>query len=333
MRLGNKDNAVPELVYTSAKTLSSVGNIQPLLSRPIFRLESSLMRHSHLFPTLVLVLLLCSACQTTPDNLRPTTLQATRVDTVDLASFFESVEGPGSFLLYNAETGHKQIYNPERAHERFLPASTFKIPNSLIALELGVVTDASYAIARDTVLSPMQDFWSSVWKQPRHTLESAFQNSIYWYYQEVARRIGEARMQRYVDHFNYGNRNISGDIDGFWLYGDLRVSPEEQLGFLARFYNGELGLSERTTQIVKDIMVMEDTTSYRLGGKTGTGELTPTRELGWLIGYVELEDVTYFYVLNMEGERVWEEWPPQKRIGLVKDILRHLDVLPSTVDN
>lgn len=289
------------------------------------------MRHFRLLPTLVLVCLLCSACQKAPENRLSQTLQATRVDTVDLAPFFESVEGPGTFLLYNAATGHKHVYNSERAHERFLPASTFKIPNSLIALELGVVTDASYAIARDTMLSPMRDFWPSVWKEPRHTLESAFQNSVYWYYQEVARRIGESRMQRYVDHFGYGNRDISGDIDGFWLYGDLRISPEEQLGFLIRFYKGELGLSERTTQIVKDIMVMEDTTGYRLGGKTGTGELTPTRELGWLIGYVEVEDVTYFYVLNMEGERVWEEWPPQKRIGLVKDILHRLDVLPAAM--
>ena len=39
-------------------------------------------------------------------------------------------------------------------------------------------------------------------------------------YQEIARRIGEERMQKYVDLFDYGNRNIGGGIDQFWVTGE-----------------------------------------------------------------------------------------------------------------
>lgn len=275
------------------------------------------------------ILAFLSSCtpESPPDTEIPAFAPAS-VETLDLAHHFESVEGPGTFLLFDAQSDHQHIYNTERAQQRFLPASTFKIPNSLFALELGVVTDSSFAITRDTALAPAEPWWPSVWKQKRHSLHTAFQNSVYWYYQEVARRIGEQRMQGFMDHLAYGNQNIGGGIDQFWLYGDLRISPAEQLAFLVNFYNNNLGFSERTTSIVKDIMVMEETATYRLSGKTGTSELTATRELGWLIGFVEISDVVHFYVLNMEGERVWEEWPPQKRIAFVKTILRELDVLP-----
>ena len=99
------------------------------------------------------------------------------------------------------------------------------------------------------------------------------------------------------------------------------------MDFLQRFYTGDLGVSERTSQIVKDVMVLEEGPSYRLGGKTGTAELTPTRELGWLVGYLERGSSVYCFALNMEGERVWEEWPPRKRKALVLRLLKATNVL------
>jgi beta-lactamase class D len=134
-------------------------------------------------------------------------------------------------------------------------------------------------------------------------------------------------MQSFVDHFGYGNGNISPAVDTFWLYGDLRISPLEQVDFLRRFCGDELGVSERTTKMVQDIMVLEETEEYVLRGKTGTAEVTPTRELGWLVGYLQRDDRVWYYALNMEGERVWEEWPPRKRKDLVIRIFRALGVL------
>lgn len=136
-------------------------------------------------------------------------------------------------------------------------------------------------------------------------------------------------MQAYLDQMDYGNRDIGGGIDQFWLHGDLRISPNEQVRFLERMYSGELGLSPRTTQVVKEILVLEENADYRLSGKTGTADVTPTRELAWLVGFVERGREVWFFALNMEGEQVWEQWGHSaKRIALVRSLLQELEVLP-----
>ena len=247
---------------------------------------------------------------------------------MDLSAFFAEVDGPGAFVLLDGQTGRKRVYNLERAGTRFLPVSTFKIPNSLIALETGVAAGPDFALAWDSTAVRPEPWWPRSWKRDQ-TLRTAFQNSVYWFYQELARRIGPDTMQAYLERFDYGNQDIAPAVDTFWLDGNLRISPREQVDFLRRFYFDELGLSARTTAAVKDIMLMEETPMYRLSGKTGTAEVTSTRELGWLVGYVERGGAVHFYALNMEGEQVWEAWPPQQRIDLVRTLLGHLEVIPA----
>jgi beta-lactamase class D len=248
---------------------------------------------------------------------------------LDLAGFFEGIDPrDATFVLLDGATGALARYNPDRAAERFLPASTFKIPNSLIALETGVASGAEFTIAYDSARVRTPGFWIADWSRD-HTLRSAFRGSVVWYYRELARRIGEERMREYLDRFEYGNRSIEGGLDRFWLQGGLRVSPDEQVRFLQRLYAGELGVSARSAEILKEIMLLEETPEYRLSGKTGTADLTPTRELAWLVGTVEREGNVWFYALNMEGEEVWERWgPPLVRRQLVIDILRSVGVLP-----
>lgn len=184
---------------------------------------------------------------------------------------------------------------------RFLPASTYKIPNTLIALETGVATGPDFALARDPIKTPQQDWWPAVWAHD-HTLRSALPNSVVWFYQELARRIGAERMQAYIDRFDYGNRNISGGIDQFWLTGGLRISADEQVRFLKRFHSGELGVSPRATEIAKTLLVLEETPAYRLSGKTGwAGFGDPSgRSIGWLVGYLERGAEVYFFALNLD---------------------------------
>lgn len=247
---------------------------------------------------------------------------------VDLADFFPGIDpNDATFVVYHPLSGQTIRHNAVRAQQRFIPASTYKIPNSLIALETGVAKDAEHMIPWDSAIKPAKGFWSPEWSR-NHTLHSAIRLSVYWYYQALAREIGAERMQEYLDQFDYGNRDIGGGIDRFWLHGDLRISPNEQVAFLERMYNGKLGLSARTTQIVKEILVLEENASYRLSGKTGTADVTVTRELAWLVGFVEREGDVWFYALNMEGEQVWEQWGrSSKRIALVRSLLQELEVL------
>lgn len=159
----------------------------------------------------------------------------------------------------------------------------------------------------DSAIKPAKGSLSPEWLK-NHTLRSAIRLSVYWYYQVLAREIGAERMQKYLDQFDYGNRDMGGGIDRFWLHGDLRISPDEQVRFLEKMYNGKLGFSTESTKIVKEILVLEEGAGYRLSGKTGTTDITATRELAWLVGFVESEGDIWFYALNMESEQVWEQW-------------------------
>ena len=246
------------------------------------------------------------------------------IRTINLESFFTDMEG--TFVIHDVRKGMTQVYNPERAKKRFIPASTYKIANSLIALETGVVRDSEFTLPLDTATVKPMDWWPESWRKEQ-TLKTAFQNSVYWYYQEIARRIGEDRMKAYLHKLDYGNQDMGGGLDTFWLIGDLRISPIEQVDFLRRLYAGRLDVSERSIQIVKEMMVLEEKSTYRLSGKTGTAEITSTKELGWLVGYFERGKEVYIYALNMEGERVWEDWPPHKRKELVHEILEELDII------
>jgi beta-lactamase class D len=128
-------------------------------------------------------------------------------------------------------------------------------------------------------------------------------------------------MQRYVDQFEYGNRDLSGRIDQFWLTGGLRISPEEQVAFLRRFYFGELGVSERTTRIAKDLLVLEATPTYRLSGKTGWAGLgeASAPQIGWLVGYVERAGRVRFFATNLP---INTREDASARLAITKAILR-----------
>jgi beta-lactamase class D len=209
----------------------------------------------------------------------------------ELEKYFQGFKG--AFVLYDLNRNQYIRYDPQRCAERFLPASTFKIVNSLIGLETGVIPDENHVITWDGTQHSI-----SSWNQD-HTLKTAIQNSVVWYYQELARQVGKEKMQYYVDAIDYGNKDISGQIDTFWLEGGLRISANEQVEFLKRLYQGELPVSTQSINIVKEILVLEETESYRLSGKTGSAQrITP--HTGWFVGYLETKGNVYFFATNYE---------------------------------
>ncbi len=210
----------------------------------------------------------------------------------ELGKYFQG--RTGAFVLYDLSGQRIVRYNPERCAERFLPASTFKIMNSLIGLETGVIPDEAYVIKWDGT-----QYDIPAWNQD-HTLKTAIRNSVVWYYQELARRVGQERMQHYVDAAGYGNQDISGRIDTFWLEGGLRISAEEQVRFLKRLYENDLPFSQRSMDIVKDILVLEKTGSYQLSGKTGSVQRVAPH-VGWFVGYLEGGGKVYIFAANVEN--------------------------------
>jgi len=251
----------------------------------------------------------------------------------DLSKFFKNTEG--AFVLYDLKNDRYLRHNPARCRVRFSPFSTFKIPNSLIGLDTKVITDADYLIRWDRQKYPAQSGWTEApfvyWKQD-HTLRSAIKYSVVWYYRELARRVGEQQIKKYVTAFGYGNQDISGGINGpnlfeaFWLNSSLRISADEQIEFLKKFYTGRLPVAERSTNIVKDILVLEKTDRYTLSGKTGGGTLPNGKSLGWFVGYVETNGNVYFFATNIEGANYAAI--RDRRIELTKQILNELGHLP-----
>jgi len=245
----------------------------------------------------------------------------------DLSRFFKNTNG--AFILYDRNNNRYTRYNEARCRERFSPKSTFKIPNSLIGLETGVIRDANFVIGWNRQKYPPQDNWNTEpfvhWAQDQ-TLRSAIKYSVVWYYRELALRVGERRMKKYIAGFNYGNKDISGGIDNFWLNGSLKISADEQIEFLKAFYAGRLPVSKRSIDIVKDILVREKTTAYKLSAKTGGGSIVEGKYIGWYIGYLETSGNVYFFATNIEGANYAEI--SDKRIDVTKQILTALGYLP-----
>ncbi len=208
----------------------------------------------------------------------------------------------GTFVLYNPQDNVSVVYNPDRAIRRYPPHSTFKILNAAISLETEAMPDEDFIIEWDQEQYPLTEFPNTSpyneWRQDQN-LRTGMQYSVVWFYTEVARLIGEEPMVEWVEAVGYGNMDTSAWIDNvpFWLGGSLEISAMEQANFLWRFYNGELGFSERTTNIVKDIIILEETETYRLSAKTGTG----TDGLGWLVGYLERGDEVYIFAMNLDA--------------------------------
>jgi beta-lactamase class D len=238
------------------------------------------------------------------------------IDPEDLAAFFAGYEA--CFVLWDVAADEYVTHNPERCAQRISPCSTYKIPHSLIALETGVVPDQYHVIKWDGAQYPVE-----VWNQD-HTMASAVQNSVVWYFQAVAREIGEERMQAYLDEFDYGNRDISGGLTRFWLGSSLEISADEQIDFLHRLDTGDLPVSARSMDIVKDVLVLEETDATIYRGKTGSCAPPGKQPWGWFVGYVRHGDRAYIFATNIQGAGAEGQGARQ----ISEEILEYLGVLP-----
>jgi len=233
----------------------------------------------------------------------------------ELKKFFDEAKVNGCFLLYDLQAEKYIGYNLKRAKKPFLPASTFKILNSIIALETGVVKNENEIIKWDGMKRQFE-----VWNKD-YSMKDAFAASTVWFYQEIARRIGHDKMQKFVNSAKYGNQNINGGIDQFWLTGDLRISAKEEIDFLVKFHKYKLPFSRKTINTVKEISINEKTDKYILRAKTGWAF---EAKLGWWVGYIERDHGVYFFALNID---IAKDEDAAKRIPLTKSILRELRII------
>lgn len=218
----------------------------------------------------------------------------TVAQSVDLGRSFQELGIDGSIIVYDQNNKKYYQHNAARNSELFFPASTFKIFNSLVALETGVIPNDVAVLTWDGIQRQIP-----AWNQDTN-IRQAFKNSTVWFYQVLARKIDHERMQKYINQVGYGNRQIGTpeQIDRFWLEGPLRITPRQQIEFLQRLYRKDLPFSQRTFDLVQDIMVFERTPDYILRGKTGWAT-SVTPNIGWFVGYLEQNNNVYFFATNI----------------------------------
>ncbi|MFK7950993.1 MAG: class D beta-lactamase [Saprospiraceae bacterium] len=206
----------------------------------------------------------------------------------------DSNQVAGSILIYDAQKNEYFSNDFERATTGFLPASTFKVINSIIGLETGVVENENHLFKWDGKPRRMK-----VWEKDL-ILAEAYKVSCVPCYQEIARNIGTKRMNEYLKKFDYGNIEIADSmIDIFWLEGEFKVTQKQQIDFLKRFYNESLPISDKTYATMRnEVMVIDDNEDYKLSGKTGWA-IRNGNNIGWFIGYVEKDDNIYYMATNI----------------------------------
>jgi beta-lactamase class D len=210
----------------------------------------------------------------------------------------------GAFIIIDCTSGIVSDFRPYASAEPIPPCSTFKIWNTLIGLETGLISSAE------------EDFfkWDGVnrafpgWNRDL-TLKEAFQVSCVPAFQRLARQIGPERMQIWIDKIEFGDRDISAGIDVFWLPAKDRktilISAKEQAFMMSKLVMGRLPFSVNSLTVLKEIMTAKKTGHGILYGKTGSGaDEKGTYTLGWFVGYVESDGKTYAFACTAKGENI-----------------------------
>lgn len=201
----------------------------------------------------------------------------------------------GTIIISSLDGSKEYVLNRERSEKRFLPASTFKILNSLIALDEKVVENENEIIKWDGI----DKGWSR-WNKD-HTLATALPVSCVWFYQELAQRIGNTSYLEHLKKTKYGNKKTGPVLTTFWLNGDLSISAREQIEFLRRLYKKELPYSQENMSIITKLLIVESSPDVTILAKTGWA-MRIKNQHGWYVGYVEKKDETWFFATNIDIE-------------------------------
>lgn len=234
-----------------------------------------------------------------------------------LDELFSEAKVNGTFVLYDVSANRVIIHDQARAEKRFIPASTFKVPNSLIGLATGAVADVDEIIPYGG-----KPQFLKIWEQDMG-LRDAIKISNVPVYQELARRIGLERMRGNLELLDYGNKNIGSVVDRFWLDGPLKISAIEQTEFLARLAQGKLPLPADVQNSVQEITLLDEGDSWILHAKTGWSA-SSTPHIGWWVGWVVKNGGVFSFALNIDMPNKGDE---KKRIVLGKASLRILGII------
>ncbi|MFX1770049.1 class D beta-lactamase [Riemerella anatipestifer] len=255
-------------------------------------------------------------------NCQTKKLNTKEVVKTEFGNILDSLEVNGSILIYDVKNKIYYSNDFSWAKTGVIPASTFKIPNSIIALETGIIKNDSAIFKWNGEKRRFK-----IWEEDL-TFKKAFQVSCVPCYQEIARKVGVKRMKKYLRKLDYKGMVFDTlTIDNFWLEGNSKISQKQQIDFLRKFYFSKFPISDRTIKIVKNIMEIERTENYILSGKTGLSSIEEKYN-GWFVGYVETKSNVYFFATNViptDGLNVDDFI--SSRINVTKNALKQMNIM------
>ncbi len=241
----------------------------------------------------------------------------------DWRAFFDNHDTKGTILVID-ERGDDPVtwvYDESRARTPMPPASTYKIPHALFALEAGIVRDEFQVFEWDGTQHNYEP-----WNRDQ-TLRSSMRHSTVWVYERFAETLWETKVREYLSRAEYGNAEPTRDSDAtgetkpYWVNGNLKISAQSKIKFLQKLYCNELPFKTEHQRLVKDIMIVQAEKSWILRAKTGW-----TGQLGWWVGWVEHPEGPVFFALNIDTPNRYDDL--DKRQAVTRDILRSIGALP-----
>ena len=239
------------------------------------------------------------------------------LDRSDWKKFFDDYQAKGTIVVADERQADRilSVFDQARATKRYSPASTFKIPHTLFALDVGAVRDEFQVFRWDGIKR------SFAGHNQDQNLRSAMRNSTVWVYELFAREIGEEKAKRYLKQIGYGNADPSTSKGDYWIDGTLEISAYEQISFLRKLYRNELPFRVEHQRLVKDLMITEAGRNWILRAKTGW-----EGRFGWWVGWVEWPTGAVFFALNIDTPNRMDDL--FKREAIVRAILHSIDALP-----
>lgn len=209
-------------------------------------------------------------------------------------------------LVIDAKSGATILRAGDRCEAPLTPASTFKIPLSLIGYDSGILRDGDRPAWQ---YKDEYQTWNDDWKVTT-TPRTWLRDSVVWYSQVLTRQLGDAKFQQYVNALRYGNRDVSGGLTTAWLSSSLRISAVEQVAFVRRMIRYELPVSRSAVDRTMAIMPMASAGGWKIRGKTGTGfQQRPdgtsdsNRPVGWFVGWAQRDGRTLVFARVIEDEQ------------------------------
>lgn len=218
-----------------------------------------------------------------------------------------------SLVIYDEAGARYLTYNQAGGHTRYSPDSTYKIWSALFALDEKKIDQGDNVKAWNGTKYPIKS-----WNQDQN-LQMALTNSTNWYFQQLDFELGKAKLKEKFQSINYGNMNLLGGLDNYWLESSLKISPFEQVDLLRKLFKGEMQFSAEDTAFVKQSIRLQEQPEYSLYGKTGTGN-SVSASTGWFIGSLETTKGDYYFACHLQGEGATGSAAAQKTFAILRDL-------------